>query len=243
MRKIAVAVFALFVLAPAAAAGYVPSPQYGAFEIKFGPYRPNVDEEPGIQANLVGDEPGPYESTFGGKDNMFLTTLELDWQFLRVPGVSFGVGGSFGFMQEYARALTVDTGQESSDYTVLNVMPFAVLAVIRVDVFADHLRVPLVPYFKGGFNWYLWWVLGAGETIESGGTMGWQLNPGLAFRLDSFDPMSARTFDNEAGVNHSYIFFEFLIAGVEGFGRDGYMYLSPNNMGSSTFQIGLGVEF
>ena len=236
MRKIAVAVFALFFLTPAAAQGYVPSPQYGAFEIKFGPYRPNVDEEPGLSGT-------PYADTFGGKENMFLTTLELDWQFLRVPGVSFGVAGSFGFMQEYARARTVDTGQLSSDYTVLNVMPFAVLAVIRVDVFADYLRVPLVPYFKAGLNWYLWWVLGAGETIESGGTMGWQVNPGLAFRLDSFDPMSARTFDNEVGVNHTYIFFEFLIAGVEGFGRADYMYLSPSNMGSSTFQIGLGVEF
>lgn len=236
MRKIAVAVFALFVLAPAAAQGYVPSPQYGAFEIKFGPYRPNVDEEPGLTGT-------PYADTFGGRENMLLTTLELDWQFLRVPGVSFGVGGSFGFMQEYTRALTVDTGQPSSDYTVLNVMPFAVLAVIRVDVFADYLRVPLVPYFKAGINWYLWWVLGAGETIESGGTMGWQLNPGIAFRLDSFDPMSARTFDNESGFNHSFIFFELLVAGVEGFGRDGYMYLSPNNWGSSTFQIGLGLEF
>jgi len=238
MKRIVLAVLALSVLAPAVAEAYVPSPRYGAFEIKFGPYRPNVDEEPGLTGT-------PYADTFGAKESMFLTTLELDWQFLRVPGVSFGLGGSFGFMQEYAKARTVETGQVSSDYTVLNVMPFALLAVIRIDAIADFLSVPVVPYFKIGLNWYLWWVLGAGETIESGGTMGWQMNPGLAIRLDGFDQMSARTFDNEAGINHSFIFFELLWARVEGLGRgDDYMHLSPVNWGKAgAFQIGLGLEF
>ncbi len=238
MRQVLFAALLAAVLLPSVAQAYVPSPQYGAFEIKFGPYRPNVDEEPALGAST------PYADTFGSKENMFLTTLELDWQFWRVPGVSFGLGGSFGFMQEYARARTVETNQLSSDYTVLNVMPFALLAVIRVDAIADFLGVPIVPYIKGGLNWYLWWVLGAGDTVESGGTMGWQINPGIAIRLDGFDRMSSRTFDNESGINHSFIFFEFLVAHVEGLGKDGgYMYLSPSNIGSATFQIGLGLEF
>ena len=222
---------------PRAASAYIPSPQYGAFEIKFGPYRPNVDDEAGISGT-------PYADTFGPKESMFLTVLELDWQFFRFDNIiSFGVGGSFGFMQEYARSKT-ESGAVSNDYTVLNVMPFALLGVIRVDVFADQLGVPLVPYFKGGLNWYLWWILGAGETQESGGTPGWQLQPGLALRLDGFDRMSSRTFDNESGVNHSFIFFEYIYAFVEGLGQSDHMCLSPMNLGPhGTFLAGLGIEF
>jgi len=214
---------------------YVPSPQYGAFELKFGPYTPNVDDEPGLTGR-------PYHDVFGN-DAMFLTMIELDLQFLRLRGINFGIGGGMGFMQAYTKAQTV-SGQDSVDYTVLNVMPFVLLGVVRVDVLASELRVPLVPYFKGGFNWYLWWILGGGSKKGSGGTPGWQISPGLAFQLDGFDQMSARTFDNELGVNHSYIFFEYTYAVVEGlFGNDN-MYLSPDNMGKhGTWSIGLALEF
>jgi hypothetical protein len=214
---------------------YVPSPQYGAFELKFGPYSPNVDDEPGLDGS-------PYGDVFGN-DTMFLTMIELDFQFLRFRGINFGVGGGLGFMQAYAKAQTV-SGADSADYTVLNVMPFVLLGVVRVDVLASELRVPLVPYFKGGLNWYLWWILGGGDRKASGGTPGWQISPGLAIQLDGFDKMSARTFDNELGVNHSYLFFEYNYAVVEGlFGGDN-MYLSPTNMGTNgTWMIGLALEF
>jgi len=113
-----------------------------------------------------------------------------------------------------------------------------------VDTLADELGIPLIPYFKGGMNWYVWWTRNAGETTDSGGTPGWQICPGLALRLDQFDKMSARTFDNEIGVNHSFIFFELLIANVNGFGSGDNMYLSPENLWSyATWQAGLGIEF
>jgi hypothetical protein len=225
---------ALLAVCPGAGA-YVPSPQYGAFELKFGPYTPNVDDEPGLAGS-------PYHAVFGN-DTMFLTMIELDFQFLRLRGINFGVGGGMGFMQAYTKAQTV-SGQDSADYTVLNVMPFALLGVVRVDVLANELHVPLVPYFKGGLNWYLWWVLGGGANKGSGGTPGWQISPGLGIQLDGFDEMSSRTFDNELGVNHSYLFFEYTYAVVEGlFGGDN-MYLSPDNMGKNgTWFIGVALEF
>ena len=237
----------LVLFVPAVSSAYVPSPQYGALEIKFGPYFPNVDENPTVD--------GMYARHLGN-DRMFLTTIELDWQFYRVPGVSFGVGGSLGFMQGYDKAEVEGTGETSSDYNVLNVMPFALLAVVRIDALADLVGVPLVPYLKMGLAWYLWWTLHAGKIGEFdnpdpegenekavGGTLGWQFNFGLAFRLDWLDEMSARTFDNEVGVNHSYLFFEFLVARIEGFGRNEYMWLSPKNFGHATFQAGLCLEF
>lgn len=223
---------------PAVAAAYVPSPQVGAFELKFGPYTPNADDEPSLKESGA----TPYKDTFGD-DWMFLTTVELDWQFARLPGVSFGLGGSLGFMQEYAKAET-ESGVESSDYTVLNVMPFSLLGVVRIDALADLLEVPIVPYFKGGLCWYLWWILGGGSLASArgedavGGTPGWQINPGIMLRLDQFDTMSARTFDNEIGVNHSYLFAELLWATVDGFGRDRFMYLSD-----TTFMAGIALEF
>jgi len=214
--------------------GHVPSPRYGMFELKFGPYTPNVDQEPGLTGQ-------PYKQIFKD-DSMFLTSIELDWQFLILPGVSVAVGGSMGFMQSCAKSETA-SGEQSADYTCLNVMPFAALSIVRIDALADYVGIPLVPYFKFGMNWYLWWILGGGETVSSGGTLGWQINPGIALRLDGFDRMSARTIDNEVGVNHSYLFFEFFYGQVEGLGRGGYMYLSPANWGSGSFQIGLGLEF
>ncbi|MCP4680550.1 MAG: hypothetical protein GY854_34710 [Deltaproteobacteria bacterium] len=254
MRRLALGILLVTLLAPAIAQAYIPSPQYGAFELKLGPYKPALDK------SLRGS---PYEEFFGD-ELMLLTQLELDWQFLHPPGFSIGVGGSVGFMQECKKSVLLDeegaqTDEESADYSVLNVIPFAGLLVVRIDALADMLDVPLVPFFKIGINWYLWWILNAGntDTIETednngevidtskarGGTLGWQVNTGLMFRLDSFDPMSARTFDNEAGVNHSYLFAEIVWAWVDRFGDDDYINLSTDTFANATIMFGLALEF
>ncbi len=258
MNRLFFCIFSALLLFPAVGQAYIPSPQYGAFELKFGPYKPAVDDNKRLGGAT------PYKDTFGD-DVMFLTTLELDWQFWHPPGFSLGIGGSAGFMQAYAKAKIADdegaaTDESSADYTVLNVIPFALLAVVRIDVLADELHVPLVPFFKAGLNWYLWWVLGAGgntasaevtdeatgesKTVEGhGGTLGWQLNTGLMFRLDDFDRMSARTFDNEVGANHSYLFAEFIWAWVDRFGDNEYLNLSTNTFAGATVLFGVCVEF
>ncbi|MCP4606750.1 MAG: hypothetical protein GY847_40630 [Proteobacteria bacterium] len=255
MRRLVFFILLGMLLWPTAAMAYIPSPQYGAFELKFGPYRPAVDDNTSLNGT-------PYKDTFGD-DVMFLTMLELDWQFVHPPGFSIGIGGAVGFMQEYAKSKLLDdsgdpSDTESADYSVLNVIPFSLLAVVRVDVLADELRVPVVPFFKIGFNWYLWWILSGGDTatvewVEEdgeihrekavGGTPGWQVNTGLMFRLDEFDRMSARTFDNEAGVNNSYLFVEFMWAFVNRFGDDDYMNLSTDTFAGATLMAGLALEF
>lgn len=241
MRRLLIwfAIVGVLVLMTAGASAHVPSNQYGAFELKFGPYTPNVDDQPGLNGT-------PYRDTFGDDDMMFLTLIELDYQFWRFLGGSFGIGGAFGFMQAYAKASGIDSGAESSEYNVLNVIPFSLLAVFRFDLLADKAHIPLVPYIKGGPCWYLWWMETAGETGDSkGGTLGVQFITGLMFRLDPLDRMSARTFDNEMGVNHSYLFFELMWANVEGVSDDN-LHLSPTNLsklGPATFMIGLALEF
>lgn len=222
---------------PALTRAYIASPQNGAFELKFGPYEPEI----GV-GDASGDNESAYKAAFGG-GSMFLTELEIDWQFWHPPGVSFGVGGSIGFMQNWKTA-TTEEGGKSKDYLVLNVLPMAVLAVIRVDVLSEHMGIPLVPYIKGGLSYHLWWSLNAGDTDDHGGTLGMQLRPGIMFQLDPLDETSARTFDNEVGVNDSYLFFELIIADADHFGKDGHLDFTPKNIGNrATFVAGLALEF
>ena len=56
------------------------SAQNFALELRFSPYRPQVDEEPG----LVGK---PFESAFGDKPRLYMG-LELDWQTFRAAALS-----------------------------------------------------------------------------------------------------------------------------------------------------------
>ena len=50
------------------------SPQNFALELRFSPYKPQIDEEPGL-ANA------PYHQTFGSMRRL-LVQFELDWQVL-----------------------------------------------------------------------------------------------------------------------------------------------------------------
>lgn len=226
---------------PTRGGAYVPSPRHGALELKFGPHRPDVG------SMTVDGTSYSYQQFFGRKESMLRATLELDWQFARIDEImSFAIGGEWGFMREEAKGFVDVNGtlQRSSDTTSLNVMPFALLAVIRLDVLHTKLRVPFQPYFKGGLNWYTWWTKTGGDSDNSGGTLGWQVNPGVAFLLDWIDETTARTFDNEVGVNNSYIFVEIMYTQIDGFGSNGKLNLTPNNVGNSaTWMAGLCLEF
>ncbi|MBN2525349.1 MAG: hypothetical protein JXR76_03080 [Deltaproteobacteria bacterium] len=238
-----VTILLTLMLAPSLASAYMPSPRHGALELKFGPYRPNGSRF------AVDDRRYDYGSFFGENENMVRVELELDWQFARIDKVmSFAVAGGWGFMREEARGFVETTAgaapERSSDKTSINVMPFSLLGVIRLDVLTEKLAVPFVPYIKGGLNWYVWWTKTGGSRDNSGGTPGWQINPGLAFLLDWIDETTARTFDNEVGVNNSYLFFEFMYARVKGFGDSGKLDLSPENIGgNATWLAGLCLEF
>ena len=117
-----------------------------------------------------------------------------------------------------------------------------------MDVLADKVGIPVVPFVKAGLNWYLWWVHKGGSVPSengekaSGGTPGWQFSTGAMFRLDDLDRISARTFDNEAGVNHSYLFAEILWAVVDRFGDNSYLNLSTDTAANATFLFEAGSE-
>lgn len=225
-------------LRPSGEAGRVhaaESPQHFALDFRFGPYLPDVDSEfSGAQR--------PYASTFGD-DDLFLFGVGLDWEYLRVPGGTLSVGVSLGFMQAVGPART-PSGLPSGEDTVLNILPVGFPVGFRFDWLAEEVGVPLVPYVKGGVAVYWWWVLNAGGVAGTdddpawGWTPGAFFAPGIMLRLDFFEPGAARSFDAGFGVNHSYLFFEGLLAWMDGFGSGEVMILSD-----MTWVAGLALEF
>ena len=238
-------VLALVLLVPAVARGQttegeaVESPQRFAFEARFGPYYPDVDESVGTVCGQ-----GPYATIFGDKQDLY-AEFEFDWQALDIFVGSLAVGGAVGVMHASATALEEGScTTRASDETGLWLLPLSLLAVVRFDIFADRWAVPLVPYVKVGLTYALWFATGENgisqvdEESGVGGTFGLRLGGGIMLRLDWLDTRAARTFDNEFGVNHSYLFFEYYWAWLDGFGQDGRM-----NVGDATWTVGLAIEF
>jgi hypothetical protein len=210
------------------------TPQNAAFEVRFGPYRPKIDD----------NVSSPVFDDFFGTGRRFMFGLELDWQALRIPYLgSLGVGGGWGYTQMSATNrvpaggdTSVNVSQESS----LNIMPFTALGVLRVDVLARRFSVPLVPYAKLGLAWAFWWVNdGIGTATTDDGTqgkdvsVGTQASLGGMFLLDILEPSSALAADIESGVNNSYLFFEWSMSNYGG---------DQMNVGSSNWVTGLAFE-
>jgi hypothetical protein len=234
------------------------SPQHFWFEFKIGPYLPGIDGEFGGRAT-------PYKDVFGyngankalGSGTGLLFSWELEYEIFRRFG-TLAVGGALSYFSKSAPAIK-DTGssatndptaERSGSTSTLTLLPMALLAVYRFDWLADRYRIPLVPYAKFGVNYTFWWMLLDGDTRKyvdtttgktlngKGGTFGWQLNLGLAFRLDIIDQSAARMLDNEIGINHTYLFFEFCHNAANGFGSAHAL-----GLGDSTWNAGLAFEF
>jgi hypothetical protein len=236
------------------------SSQWFAFELKFSPYSPMIDSSSGLNGHTPFADLFTSQTDHHRPDARLLTQVEFDVQFLHKHG-SLGVGVTAGYARRTSHSFqfddlsgkvscTVPNCIRSGDQTALNVMPFSLLAVYRWDWLALRYHVPLVPYFKIGLAYYIWWIEnGSGATASFtnaagkkedgyGGTWGWVLNPGLSFLLDVIDPSAARTIDAELGINHTYVFVELHYADVSGFGQPNRLTLSD-----TTFNTGLAFEF
>jgi len=215
------------------------SPQSWAFEFRVGPYKPRIDNEFGGS--------GPYEQVFGNGRRWFVGA-ELDYQALRIPHFgTLGPGLGWSYTSMSANSKLSEGDDYSSEKTSLWIMPMYAIAVLRVDVLATDLGVPLVPYVKGGLGYALWTAkdgLGTSSyetddgTVEGKGrTYGWHFAAGLMLQLDPFDGHASRQLDNTVGVNHSYFFAEWMMAGLDGFGASDQM-----RVGTSNWVIGLAFE-
>jgi len=218
------------------------SPRSMAMEFRLGPYTPDIDS--GLSNGAT-----PSATVFGNGAHL-LYQLEVDYDLLQSFG-TLAVGAGVGYFRKTAKAFVgtsdgASTGVRSFDETALRLVPVSLLAVYRMDVFAERWSVPLVPYAKLGLNYTFWKVTdGNGDVATltqggrgAGGTAGWQASAGLALQLDILDPASMRELDSETGLNHMYAFWEYAHVDASGLGMGNRLHLGDN-----TWSAGLLLEF
>jgi hypothetical protein len=209
------------------------SPQNVALEFRVGPYSPDIDSE------FKGQ--GPYAKIFGD-DPAWLFGLELDWQILKKSG-TLGIFGSAMIGRVAGYGWDPESDAASEDETKLFLLPCVFGAVYRADQLAKRWNVPLVFSFKFGLSYTFWWITngvgdvtsyepeGGGDKIPGyGGTWGLAWGAGLHFLLDVLEPHVSKVFDNEMGVNNTYLYVEYSGFWSNDFGSDDSWNLSNHGV-------------
>jgi hypothetical protein len=217
------------------------STQHWATELRFGPYRPNVDGE-------FSNGQNPWQDFFG-KGSSLMFGLEVDYQLWHKFG-SLAVGGMTGYfsMSNNNCIGACFTGQRSGDTSSFKMVPINALAIYRFDVPLLRWKVPLVPYLKFGLVYNIWWIsgpdgvyrftTGASNDRALGGTAGITFAGGLSLALDWLDPSASVALDNELGINHTYVFFELQDVSANGLTRSDALHT-----GDRTWTAGMAFEF
>lgn len=213
------------------------SAQHFALELRFSPYYPAVDDEPGLSGT-------PFKNRFGDNPRL-LFGLEIDWQTFRIPYVgTIGPGLGAGLVGMSRPATTV-SGRPSGDEYSLDIYPFYLSGVLRGDVFWREVGFPLVPYGKLGLAYAPWRASTSGGTSRSldgvsgkGHTFGTHMAIGLAFALDAIDSGASRNMDNAIGINNTYVYAEYYWLNLNGLFQDKALYV-----GTNTWAAGLAFEF
>ncbi len=159
------------------------SSQWFAFELKFGPYSPNIDASPGLDGHTPFADLFPPDKGKTRPPGRLLTQVEFDFQFWHKWYGNFGIGHTLGYYRRTSHSFAYNTiaGQQmvpcvsndptnacvrSGDQTALNIVPLSLLAVYRFDYLAERWRIPFVPYFKIGLAYYIWWIENGGGFLS-----------------------------------------------------------------------------
>jgi hypothetical protein len=214
------------------------TPQRFAYELTFGPYRPDIDGE-------FNGARSPYADFFGNGQHLLIRT-EFDYQFWhRYGSLAAGLGIGY-FSVTGVSPVANGTGLPSGDRSELKVVPLSLSAVYRFDYLLETRNIPLVPFGKLGLDWAYWQITdGNGNIAEDGnggrgrgGTFGWNAAAGVALMLDFIDPDAARDFDQDLGVNHTGLTFEYYYSDISGLGQPNRLHVGDNN-----WTLGLVLEF
>ena len=88
------------------------------------------------------------------------------------------------------------------------IFPLQALLVLRVDVLARELNIPLVFAGKLGLDMVFSSIENGSTTEAEGRSFGFHWGAQVALELDFINPRRARNLDDEWGINHSYLLFE-----------------------------------
>jgi hypothetical protein len=192
----------------------VDSPMWWAVELKLGPYRPDNTQQKQIFGN----------------DRGWLLSLEADVTFLHIPYVGqLQAGLGWGWAKYDGKARLADNSK-SGETTTLTIYPISALAVLRVDALARNTVIPLTFAAKLGYD-FVRWTTDTGKSNDANGlNTGFRWGGQAALELDFFDHQAARRLDEEWGINHTFLLFEYFDSNTKG-------------TGDATFQFGLGLQF
>jgi hypothetical protein len=192
----------------------IDSPMWFAFELKVGPYRPD----------------SRFVREAFGSDRGWLLSAEFDVTTYHIPYTGqLNVGLGWGWANYDAKAQIVGGGT-SSEKNSLTIYPMSLLAVLRVDALARMTVVPLTFAGKLGYDFVRWKMETGSMSAKSGLNMGLRYGLQAAFELDIIDRKSARRLDDDFGVNHTFLMFEYFGSMTKG-------------TGGNSFQFGLGLQF
>ncbi len=211
------------------------SDQTLAFEVRFGPYLPNLPN----QANLT--------PSFGdqiGRSHRVMIGFEADWQALRIPEIlSFGPGFGMGYTKLTGDGTVTDARFTNSPYTAsLKIWAQWVEAVLRVDILQQKFSIPFVFYGKLGAARATWWshnhpyYNNQVDVSDSGSAQGLAWALGAMFDLGFLEPERAKHMDAISGVNHMYLFWEWYQLKLDDFGS------GVNQVGDSTWALGWAAD-
>jgi hypothetical protein len=192
----------------------IASPMWLAFELKIGPFQPDYRA---------------FKETFGS-DRGWLLGTELDITAYHVPYVGqLNVGLGWGWANYSAKAVTA-SGESSGENTELIIYPMSLLAVLRIDALAEYTVIPLVFAAKLGGDCVRWKSTTGSSTDADGLNLGLRWGAQAALQLDFLDEKSTRRLDEDFGINHTLLLFEFFDSMTQG-------------TGARSFQFGLGLQF
>ena len=209
-----------------------PSPRGWNLELRFGPYRPDVDSEFADRGSAA----RPYAQVFSSARHL-LFQVEVDRHISHRAG-TWAIGVNAGYTHASAAALAADLTTRTGDQTSLTLLPLSVSLVYRADILRQFEGVGLIPYAKVGLDCTFWRIADTARTSTTDGkTLGWHGALGVSLDLASFDADAARVMDRESGVNQTAIFFEVARYALDGFGSSSVLHV-----GDTTWLGGLMFE-
>jgi hypothetical protein len=193
----------------------VDSPMWMALELRVGPYRPG--------------DTNAFRQTFRN-DRGWMLNVEVDVTLWHIPYLGQLNGAlNWGWAKYDAHALQPDGGRVDAT-TEFTIYPIGLLGVLRIDALARNTVVPLTFAGKIGYELVRWKAATEGLKDGDGLNRGLRWGAQAAFELDWFDRGTARRMDEDWGVNHTYLLFEWYESRTKG-------------TGDSTFTFGLGAQF
>ena len=139
------------------------SSQHFAFELKFGPYSPNIDASPGLNGKTPFADLFPPDTGKTRPPGSLLTQVEFDYQFLHKWYGNFAIGNSVGYYRRTTHSFAYNadpaTGSlnapcsrptttnnlcvRSGDQTALNIVPLSIMARLPLRLPGAALQDPV----------------------------------------------------------------------------------------------------